>query len=86
MWHFSYFRAAFHGILNTVYGMDRPYLECPETATLNYCHFRDPKIFLTDMLIPTQPNLHENMVLMGSVIFTMHVLTVLVLWLKLNKR
>jgi len=32
MWHLSYFRAGFHGALNAIYGMDRPFLECPETA------------------------------------------------------
>lgn len=86
MWYISYFRAAFHGIINTVYGMNRPYLECPENTVLTYCHFKNPKIFLNDMLIPDQTDLVDNIVLMCSVIFTMHLLTAIVLWLKLNKR
>lgn len=86
MWHISYFRAGFHGAINTVYGMSRADLECPETAPLQYCHFRDPRIFLAEMLIEEQQSLGENMALMGGVTVAMHVLTVMVLWLRLNKR
>lgn len=86
MWHISYFRAAFHGVINTVYGMNRPYLECPDTAPLMYCHFKNPRIFLAEMLIDEQQDLSENIVLMGGVTLAMHVLTVMVLWLRLNKR
>lgn len=86
MWHISYFRAAFHGIINTVYGMNRPYLVCPDTAPLMYCHFTNPRIFLAEMLIDEQQDLDENVALMGGVIVAMHVLTVMVLWLRLNKR
>ena len=86
MWHISFFRAGFHGIINTVYGMGRPYLNCPESTPYNYCHFKNPKIFLDEMLIPAEVNLIDNVVLMSSVFFTLHILTVIALWLKLNRR
>lgn len=85
MWHISYFRASFHGILNTVYGMNRPQLECPERTM--YCHFKNPKVFLEEMLISEQDtDLTANISLLCGVLVTMHILTVLALWLKLNKR
>ncbi|XP_037042719.1 ATP-binding cassette sub-family G member 1 [Bradysia coprophila] len=86
MWHISYFRAGFHGIINTVYGMNRPYLPCPENAPFHYCHFKNPKLFLEEMLIPPEVTLTDNVVLMSSVFFTLHILTVIALWLKLNRR
>ncbi|XP_043651813.1 ATP-binding cassette sub-family G member 1 [Drosophila teissieri] len=83
MWHLSYFRAGFHGALNAIYGMDRPFLECPETAM--YCHFRSPKVFLKYMMI-SDVHMSDCLILMGIVIGVMHVLTILTLWHKLNKR
>ncbi|XP_039493676.1 ATP-binding cassette sub-family G member 4 [Drosophila santomea] len=83
MWHLSYFRAGFHGALNAIYGMDRPFLECPETAM--YCHFRSPKVFLKYMMI-SDVHMSDCLILMGIVIGVMHVLTILTLWRKLNKR
>uniref|UniRef100_T1GBG4 ABC-2 type transporter domain-containing protein n=1 Tax=Megaselia scalaris TaxID=36166 RepID=T1GBG4_MEGSC len=41
MWHISYFRSGFHAILNSVYGDNRPFLDCPESAI--YCHFKSPR-------------------------------------------
>ena len=83
MWHISYFRAGFHGALNSIYGMDRPFLPCPENTM--YCHFRSPKVFLSYMMI-SDVNITHCIVLMVSIIGVMHVLTVLRLWHKLNKR
>lgn len=83
MWHLSYFRAGFHGALNAIYGMDRPFLECPETAM--YCHFRSPKVFLKYMMI-SDVHMSDCLILMGIVIGVMHVLTLITLWHKLNKR
>ncbi|KAH8412498.1 hypothetical protein KR009_002667 [Drosophila setifemur] len=83
MWHVSYFRAGFHGALNAIYGMDRPFLECPPNAM--YCHFRSPKVFLKYMMI-SDVSMSDCLLLMGTVIGVMHVLTLVTLWRKLNKR
>ncbi|SPP79357.1 ATP-binding cassette sub-family G member 4 [Drosophila guanche] len=83
MWHLSYFRAGFHGALNAIYGMDRAFLECPENTM--YCHFRSPKVFLKYMMI-SDVHMSDCLLLMGIVIGVMHVLTILTLWHKLNKR
>ncbi|TDG45126.1 hypothetical protein AWZ03_008464 [Drosophila navojoa] len=83
MWHLSYFRAGFHGALNAIYGMDRPFLECPENVM--YCHFRSPKVFLKYMMI-SDVHMSDCIMLMGIVIGVMHILTIITLWRKLNKR
>lgn len=83
MWHVSYFRAGFHGVIDTVYGMNRPFLNCPESAM--YCHFKNPKLFLNEVSI-NEINSTDNYVLLGSVIIVMHILTIIALWFKLNKR
>jgi ATP-binding cassette, subfamily G (WHITE), member 1 len=83
MYHISYFRAGFHGALNSAYGMNRTDLACPEGQV--YCHFRNPKIFLREMDIENV-NMNDNLILMATVIGIMHVLTVFTLWYKLNKR
>lgn len=83
MWHISYFRAAFHGVLNAIYGMDKPFLTCPPEEM--YCHFRSPKVFLTQMMI-SDVSMQDSICLMSSVIVIMHILTVITLWYKLNMR
>ncbi|KAH8392221.1 hypothetical protein KR215_003569 [Drosophila sulfurigaster] len=83
MWHLSYFRAGFHGSLNAIYGMDRQFLDCPDNVM--YCHFRSPKVFLKYMMI-YDVHMSDCILLMGTVIGVMHVLTVITLWRKLNKR
>lgn len=84
MWHISYFRAGFHGVIDTVYGMDRPFLPCPESAM--YCHFKNPKLFLNEVSISQMDSITDNIALMSGVIIIMHVLTIAALWFKLNKR
>ncbi|EDW64393.1 ATP-binding cassette sub-family G member 1 [Drosophila virilis] len=83
MWHLSYFRAGFHGALNAFYGLDREFLECPENVI--YCHFRSPKVFLKYMMI-SDVHMSDCVLLMALVIAVMHLLTVITLWRKLNKR
>ncbi|KAH8263218.1 hypothetical protein KR044_006212 [Drosophila immigrans] len=83
MWHLSYFRAGFHGALNAIYGMDRQFLDCPDSVI--YCHFRSPKVFLKYMMI-SDVHMSDCLLLMGIVIGVMHLLTVITLWRKLNKR
>nr|XP_029719916.1 ATP-binding cassette sub-family G member 1-like [Aedes albopictus] len=83
MWHISYYRASFHGILNSVYGMDRDDLFCPETQI--YCHFKNPVLFQKDMDIE-HVDMEKNFVLIVSIVITMYIGTLFVLWYKLNKR
>ncbi|EDW85318.2 LOW QUALITY PROTEIN: uncharacterized protein Dwil_GK18351 [Drosophila willistoni] len=83
MWHLSYFRAGFHGALNAIYGMDRNFLECPDTAI--YCHFKSPAVFLKYMMI-SDVHMSDCLTLMSIVIIVMHVLTIATLWYKLNRR
>ncbi|EAA05934.4 AGAP009464-PA [Anopheles gambiae str. PEST] len=83
MWHISYYRASFHGIMNSVYGMNRGDLHCPETQI--YCHFKNPVLFQKDMDIE-HVDMQSNFVLIMLIIITMYISTVLVLWYKLNKR
>lgn len=83
MWHISYFRAGFHGALNAIYGMERSSLPCPDN--IMYCHFRNPKIFLDFMMI-SDVSMTDCVLLMTGIIGIMHLLTLLTLWYKLNKR
>ncbi|XP_062548938.1 ATP-binding cassette sub-family G member 1 [Armigeres subalbatus] len=83
MWHISYYRASFHGILNSVYGMNRNDLYCPETQI--YCHFRNPVLFQKDMDIE-HVDMEKNFILIVSIVITMYIGTLFVLWYKLNKR
>lgn len=85
MWHISYFRAGFHGVLDTSYGMNRSDLFCPDDAPMNYCHFRKPTMFLKEVSI-TELDSTKDISLMIGVIVTMHILTIIILWFKLNKR
>ncbi|KAM7353329.1 ATP-binding cassette sub-family G member 1 [Cochliomyia hominivorax] len=83
MWHISYFRVGFHGALNSIYGLERPFLPCPENTM--YCHFRSPKVFLNYMMI-SDVNMVHSVIMMVSIIGVMHILTIIRLWHKLNKR
>lgn len=83
MWHISYYRASFHGILNSVYGMNRDDLFCPETQI--YCHFKNPVLFQKDMDIE-HVDMEKNFILIVSIVITMYIGTLFVLWYKLNKR
>lgn len=86
MWHISYFRAGFHGVIDSVYGMNRSDLWCPPGTNMNYCHFRKPKVFLREVSITDGIDTDYNIYLMSGVILTMHLLTISTLWFKLNKR
>lgn len=85
MWHISYFRAGFHGVIDTVYGMNRSDLWCPPDTQFKYCHFRNPKVFLREVSI-NELDSFNNIYLMSGVIILMHMLTLFTLWFKLNKR
>ncbi|XP_063701907.1 ATP-binding cassette sub-family G member 1 [Culicoides brevitarsis] len=83
MWHVSYFRASFHTALNAVYGYNRTDMYCPDNVI--YCHFSKPKVFLQEMDIENV-NMFNNMSLVGGVIVLIHILTIISLWYKLNRR
>lgn len=79
----SYYRAAFQSVVYSVYGLNRPKLYCPETE--EYCHYQDPKKFLTEMDM-VDVDLVSNISLIVFVWCVMHAATYLTLWFKLNKR
>ncbi|XP_076252829.1 ATP-binding cassette sub-family G member 1 [Rhynchophorus ferrugineus] len=79
----SYFRAAFHGVVVSVYGFNRSDLFCPEEAI--YCHYQDPSKFLKEMDI-VNVDLVSNISLVVAIWCIMNTATYLTLWFKLNKR
>ncbi|KAF5280008.1 hypothetical protein FQA39_LY05389 [Lamprigera yunnana] len=83
MFHISYYRAGFQGVVYGMYGLNRSKLECPEEFL--YCHYREPKKILQEIGID-DVNIIENVVLIIFVGCLMHVLTYVSLWIKLNKR
>ncbi|XP_022899881.1 ATP-binding cassette sub-family G member 1 [Onthophagus taurus] len=83
MFHISYFRAGFQGLVYSVYGLPRPNLYCPETEL--YCHYLEPKKFLTEMEV-IDINLWSNISFIIVVSFLMHVATYAAVWFKLHKR
>ena len=44
--YISYLRYGLEGIVDAIYGMDRPTIYCPEDQ---YCHYKYPKKFLQDV-------------------------------------
>lgn len=79
MYHISYFRAGFHGLLYSVYyGRELP---CTEI----YCHYKEPQKFLEEMEI-IDVNLWANASVILATCGCVHIATYLALWLKLNKR
>ncbi|KAF2898941.1 hypothetical protein ILUMI_07234 [Ignelater luminosus] len=83
MFHISYYRAGFHGVVYSMYGYNRTDLECPEE--LLYCHYKHPTKLLREMGI-TDVNIYSNISLIVVISLVMHSLTYISLWLKLNKR
>ncbi|XP_032665569.1 ATP-binding cassette sub-family G member 1 [Odontomachus brunneus] len=81
MFHISYFRAGFHGLVYTIYGFDRTELKCDDI----YCHFKKPVKFLKEMDINNE-NIVNNLVLILGIGVLMHLLTASALWCKLNRR
>ncbi|XP_030766383.1 ATP-binding cassette sub-family G member 1-like [Sitophilus oryzae] len=79
----SYFRAAFHGVVVSVYGFNRNDLYCPEEAV--YCHYQDPVKFLKEMDI-VNVDIVLNISLVLVIWCLMNTATYLTLWIKLNKR
>lgn len=83
LYHISYYRAGFHGVVASVYGLGRSELLCPEDML--YCHYAVPGKFLKEMDI-TNVDLSLNASLIVTIALTMHLLTFGALWLRLNKR
>lgn len=83
MYFISYYRAGFHGIVYSIYGLQRKYLPCPDEEL--YCHYSNPKIFLQEMDI-VDVDLVTNLIVIVAIWCVMHAATYLSLWLKLTKR
>ena len=83
MFHVSYYRAGFQGIVYSIYGLNRQKLDCPEEAL--YCHYSDPTNFLKEMDI-MDVDLVSNISVIVVIWCLMHAATYLTLWIKLNKR
>jgi hypothetical protein len=81
LYHISYFRAAFHSLVVSVYGHNRTHLPCEQL----YCHYKYPDKFLYEMDI-RDVDISENTIFVGSVGLLMHVCTVAALWIKINRR
>lgn len=83
MYHISYFRAGFHGLTYSIYGLNRGNLHCPED--LLYCHYSEPSKFLKEMEI-VDIDILSNVSVIIIISALMHIATYLSLWVKLNKR
>lgn len=81
LFYISYFRAAFHGVVLSIYGFNRDDLLCPDL----YCHYKDPVKFLKEMDI-VNVDLMSNVIVMVFIWSLMHAATYLTLWIKLHKR
>lgn len=83
LFHISYYRAGFQGIVYSIYGLNRRDLYCPEE--LYYCHYKEPIKFLQEMDI-VDVDLVSNISVIVIIWSIMNAATYLTLWLKLNKR
>lgn len=83
LYSISYFRAGFHVIAEAVLGLGRENLICPQH--LVYCHYVNPKKFMTDMGI-IDVNLVENLSVIGVMGGILFLLTYFSLWYKLHIR
>jgi len=81
LYHISYFRAAFHSLVVSMYGHNRTSLPCEQL----YCHYKYPDKFLYEMDI-RDVDISENTIFVSSVGLLMHVCTVAAIWIKLNRR
>lgn len=79
----SYFRAGFQTAVLSVYGFGRGVLYCGEDEF--YCHFKHPKKFLTEMDMPTI-DIDFNFVYIFSWGLVLHIITIIFIWFKLNKK
>jgi len=81
LYHISYFRAAFHSLVVSMYGHNRTSLPCEQL----YCHYKYPDKFLyeTDII---DTDISENTFFVGSVGLLLHVCTVVAMWIKINRR
>lgn len=81
LYHISYFRAAFHSLVVSMYGQNRTILPCEQL----YCHYKYPDKFLYEMDI-RDVNISENTIFVGSVGLFLHLCTVTAIWIRLNRR
>ncbi|XP_069705049.1 ATP-binding cassette sub-family G member 1 [Periplaneta americana] len=81
MYHISYFRASLHSLMTAMYGMNRTALLCEDL----YCHYKYPKKFLEDVDIG-EVDIKENTIFVVCFCVTLHVCTLVAIWVRLNRR
>ena len=81
LYHISYFRVAFHSLVVIVYGKGRDILPCPDL----YCHYKYPEKFLDEIDLRDR-DISENTIFLSSYGIVLHVCTVVLMWIKLNRR
>ncbi|XP_021939655.1 ATP-binding cassette sub-family G member 1 isoform X2 [Zootermopsis nevadensis] len=81
MYHISYFRAAFHSLVVSMYGQNRTTLPCEQL----YCHYKYPEKFLYEMDI-RDVDISDNTIYVSTVGLLLHVCTLLAIWFKLIRR
>ncbi|XP_077286486.1 ATP-binding cassette subfamily G member 4 [Arctopsyche grandis] len=84
LFHFSYFRAGFHSLVYSVYGMARDKLDCIGDG-IKYCHYETPSKFLKEMDI-VDIDIWGNLSLVIGLGIIMHITTAGALWFRLNRR
>ncbi|XP_025199854.1 ATP-binding cassette sub-family G member 1-like isoform X2 [Melanaphis sacchari] len=79
--HFSFVRASFQSLLYSLYGFTRGVLPCSN----EYCHYKNPVKFLTEMAF-NHCNINPELLYVCFFFLCTYVLTITVIWYKLNKR
>ncbi|KAF0707905.1 ATP-binding cassette sub-family G member 1-like [Aphis craccivora] len=80
--HFSFVRASFQSLLYSLYGFTRGILPCSNEM---YCHYKNPMKFLTEMAFDNM-NVNPELLYVCFFFLCTYVLTITVIWYKLNKR
>ncbi|CAH1738910.1 ATP-binding cassette sub-family G member 1-like isoform X1 [Aphis gossypii] len=80
--HFSFVRASFQSLLYSLYGFTRGILPCFDEM---YCHYKNPMKFLTEMAFDHM-NINPELLYVCFFFLCTYVLTITVIWYKLNKR
>ncbi|XP_050520679.1 ATP-binding cassette sub-family G member 1 [Daktulosphaira vitifoliae] len=82
VYHFSFMRASFTSLMNTLYGFSREIMPCSDEI---YCHFKYPDKFLKEMGIML-PDIYPEFYYLCFILFCTTILTSTCVWYRLNKR
>ncbi|XP_067010233.2 ATP-binding cassette sub-family G member 1 [Anabrus simplex] len=83
LYHISYFRAALHGMMDSLYTLRRPELPCPKDMI--YCHYRFPGKLMKDIDIQ-DVDVGANMAMICGMGLLLYSLAVFSVWIRLNRR